>query len=54
MKEIWTKEKPEYHGDIINFPQMISWPKPVQKPHPDYRWWRLPLHRPTVTSVWHG
>jgi alkanesulfonate monooxygenase SsuD/methylene tetrahydromethanopterin reductase-like flavin-dependent oxidoreductase (luciferase family) len=34
MKEIWTKEKPEYHGDIIDFPQMMTGPKPVQKPHP--------------------
>src|SRR5271157_3491377 len=34
MKEIWTKEKPEYHGEIIDFPPMMTWPKPVQKPHP--------------------
>ena len=34
MKEIWTKEKPEYHGEIVNFPPMMTWPKPVQKPHP--------------------
>jgi probable F420-dependent oxidoreductase len=34
MKEIWTKSKPEYHGDLVDFPQMMSWPKPVQKPHP--------------------
>jgi probable F420-dependent oxidoreductase len=34
MKEIWTKEKPEYHGDIVDFPPMMTWPKPVQKPHP--------------------
>ena len=34
MKEIWTKSKPEYHGDIVNFPPMMTWPKPVQKPHP--------------------
>jgi probable F420-dependent oxidoreductase len=34
MKEIWTKDKPEYHGDIINFPPMMTWPKPMQKPHP--------------------
>src|SRR6202040_601271 len=34
MKEIWTKDKPEYHGEIINFPPMITWPKPKQKPHP--------------------
>jgi probable F420-dependent oxidoreductase len=34
MKEIWTKEKPEYHGELVSFPQMMTWPKPVQKPHP--------------------
>ena len=34
MTEIWTKEKPEYHGDIVDFPPMTTWPKPVQKPHP--------------------
>src|SRR6266446_619666 len=34
MKEIWTKSKPEYHGDIVDFPSMMTWPKPVQKPHP--------------------
>ena len=32
--EIWTKTKPEYHGDIVDFPPMMTWPKPVQKPHP--------------------
>src|SRR5271157_5297682 len=34
MKEIWTKEKPEYHGEIVDFPSMMTRPKPVQKPHP--------------------
>jgi probable F420-dependent oxidoreductase len=34
MKEIWTKDKPEYHGAIVDFPPMTTWPKPVQKPHP--------------------
>jgi probable F420-dependent oxidoreductase len=34
MKEIWTKDKPEYHGRIVDFPPMMTWPKPVQKPHP--------------------
>ena len=34
MTEIWTNEKPEYHGDIVDFPAMMTWPKPVQKPHP--------------------
>jgi probable F420-dependent oxidoreductase len=34
MKEIWTKTKAEYHGELVNFPEMMTWPKPVQKPHP--------------------
>jgi probable F420-dependent oxidoreductase len=34
MKEVWTKQKPEYHGEIVDFPPMMTWPKPVQKPHP--------------------
>ena len=34
MKEIWTKSKAEYRGDMVNFPEMMTWPKPVQKPYP--------------------
>ena len=34
MKEIWTKSKAEYHGDMVDFPEMMTWPKPVQKPYP--------------------
>jgi probable F420-dependent oxidoreductase len=34
MKAIWTESKPEYHGDIVDFGPMMTWPKPVQKPHP--------------------
>src|SRR3954453_6390983 len=34
MREIWTKNVAEYHGQIVDFPPMNSWPKPVQKPHP--------------------
>jgi probable F420-dependent oxidoreductase len=34
MQEIWTKTKPEYHGEMVDFAPMMSWPKPVQKPHP--------------------
>ena len=34
MKEIWTKSKAEYHGELVNFDPMMTWPKPVQKPHP--------------------
>jgi len=34
MKAIWTQTKPEYHGEMVDFPPMMTWPKPVQKPHP--------------------
>ena len=34
MREIWTKSKAEYHGEFVNFDPMMTWPKPVQKPHP--------------------
>jgi len=33
MKAIWTKSKAEYHGEFVNFDPMMTWPKPVQKPH---------------------
>jgi probable F420-dependent oxidoreductase len=34
MKAIWTQDAPEYHGRIVDFGPIWSWPKPVQKPHP--------------------
>ncbi|MFN4090535.1 MAG: LLM class F420-dependent oxidoreductase [Alphaproteobacteria bacterium] len=34
MKAIWTMTKPEYHGELVDFPPMMTWPKPVQKPYP--------------------
>jgi alkanesulfonate monooxygenase SsuD/methylene tetrahydromethanopterin reductase-like flavin-dependent oxidoreductase (luciferase family) len=34
MKAIWTQPKAEYHGEFANFDPMMTWPKPVQKPHP--------------------
>ena len=34
MKEIWTKDEPEFHGEFVNFDKMWAFPKPVQKPHP--------------------
>ncbi|MGI9426685.1 MAG: TIGR03619 family F420-dependent LLM class oxidoreductase, partial [Hyphomicrobiaceae bacterium] len=34
MKVIWTEDKPEYQGEFVNFGTMMTWPKPVQKPHP--------------------
>ena len=34
MKAIWTQELAEYHGEMVDFGPMLSWPKPAQKPHP--------------------
>ena len=34
MQAIWTTSKPEYHGEFVDFAPMMTWPKPVQKPHP--------------------
>ncbi len=34
MKEIWTKEEAEFHGEFVKFNAIWSHPKPVQKPHP--------------------
>jgi probable F420-dependent oxidoreductase len=34
MKEIWTKDEAEFHGEFVNFDPIWSFPKPVQKPHP--------------------
>lgn len=34
MKKIWTSDDAEYHGELVDFDPLWSWPKPVQKPHP--------------------
>ena len=34
MKEIWTKDQAEYHGEFVDFDPIFSNPKPNQKPHP--------------------
>jgi probable F420-dependent oxidoreductase len=34
MKAIWTTDEAAYHGQLVNFDPLWSWPKPVQKPHP--------------------
>jgi probable F420-dependent oxidoreductase len=34
MKEIWTKDEAEFHGELVDFGPIWSFPKPVQKPHP--------------------
>jgi probable F420-dependent oxidoreductase len=34
MKEIWTHETAEFHGEFVDFDPLWQWPKPVQDPHP--------------------
>ena len=34
MKEIWTQDEAEFHGEFVDFEKIWSYPKPVQKPHP--------------------
>jgi probable F420-dependent oxidoreductase len=34
MKEIWTKDVAEFHGDYVDFAPIWCWPKPAQQPHP--------------------
>ena len=34
MKAIWTQEEAEYHGEMVDFDPIWSYPKPLRKPHP--------------------
>jgi len=34
MQTIWTQEEASYTGEFVHFERIISYPKPVQKPHP--------------------
>ena len=34
MKELWTEEQAEFHGNYVDFPPVYCEPKPVQQPHP--------------------
>ena len=34
IKAIWANDPAEYHGEMVDFGPMWSYPKPVQKPHP--------------------
>src|SRR6201998_2869182 len=44
MKQIWAKDKPEYHGELVDFAAMMTWPKPCESPPPpDHCRRRLPL-----------
>jgi len=34
MREIWTRDEAEFHGEFVDFDPIWSWPKPVQRPLP--------------------
>jgi probable F420-dependent oxidoreductase len=34
MIELWTKDRPEYHGRYVDFKDIVFEPKPVRQPHP--------------------
>ena len=34
MKELWTTDESEYHGQYVDFPPVRCFPKPAQKPYP--------------------
>jgi alkanesulfonate monooxygenase SsuD/methylene tetrahydromethanopterin reductase-like flavin-dependent oxidoreductase (luciferase family) len=34
MKAIWTRKEASYTGEFVTFERVISYPKPVQQPHP--------------------
>ena len=36
MRAIWTEDEASYHGELVDFERIWSWPKPVQE--------RLPVH----------
>jgi alkanesulfonate monooxygenase SsuD/methylene tetrahydromethanopterin reductase-like flavin-dependent oxidoreductase (luciferase family) len=34
MREIWTGDVAQFHGEFVDFEPLWSWPKPIQKPGP--------------------
>jgi probable F420-dependent oxidoreductase len=36
IREIWTHDEAEFHGELVDFDPIWSWPKPIQQPLPIY------------------
>jgi alkanesulfonate monooxygenase SsuD/methylene tetrahydromethanopterin reductase-like flavin-dependent oxidoreductase (luciferase family) len=34
LRQIWTTEQAQFHGEHVDFDPIYLWPKPVQQPHP--------------------
>ena len=34
MKALWTQDEAAFHGEMVNFDPVWSYPKPAQRPHP--------------------
>jgi len=34
MRAIWTQDEASFHGELVDFDRIWSWPKPVQRPSP--------------------
>jgi probable F420-dependent oxidoreductase len=34
VRAIWTQDEASFHGELVDFERIWSWPKPVQDPHP--------------------
>jgi len=55
MKRIWTDDEAEFHGELVSFDKIWSWPKPVQKPHPPVLLGsKTPLARQRVVDHYDG
>ena len=34
VNALWTEERASFHGSLVDFDEVFSWPKPVQRPRP--------------------
>ena len=34
MRNLWTEDSSEYHGEFADFGPLLAYPKPLQRPHP--------------------